>query len=214
MAAENRDIVADAAGRQRNQSEFARNKSERRNEESSSAKNRVNRKRTSSRKAEAAAAHEPARKGEVRQWRRANTLIQVEAPAGFHIEHVRLDNQNRGDLANLYAHIEEGWEPCTADDFPGRRLPTRVLPVGSDGQDARVIGNAGTILMKIPLEMKAQRDRFFNDKRDTVTRNTAKPNPAPEGVQHPSMPIVEDVVRHTSSTQQSRGRRMQVKPAD
>lgn len=195
--------------RERAAPELARHARERRNQkEASGVSNKVNRTRGKSVKQATAAAHEVNR-GPVKRWRRANALAQVPHLAGHHVEWVRRDNQSKGDNANLLAHLEEYWEPCRREDFPDRILPTQTL-----SEFGAVIGNASNILMKIPDDLKAQRDRFFNNKRDEATRAISRPNPAPEGVSHQSMPIVEDVVRHTETAQRSRARRPAVKPAD
>lgn len=205
----NEEIHENEARRQRAAPELARHARQRRNQkEASGVSNKVNRTRGKSVRQAAAAAHEVDR-GPVKRWRRANALAQVPTLAGYHIEWVRKDNQFKGDNANLLAHLEEYWEPCRREDFPGRILPTQAL-----AEFGAVIGNASNILMKIPDELKAQRDRHYNNIRDNATAAISKPNPAPDGVSHQSMPIVEDVVRHTQTAQRSRARRPQVRPAD
>lgn len=144
----------------------------------------------------------------VKRWQRAHALAQnLVAPPGTYIEWVRRDNQHRGDHENMIAYIQEGWELCRKTDFPKHTLPTQRLPDHGD-----VIGNTSSVLMKIDLELKAQRDAFYNDKRDATTKAVNKPKPGLADAAHPAMPLVEDENRSSAQMEASRIRRARRSP--
>lgn len=161
-----------------------------------------------SRRQEAAEVTEVAR-APVKRWMQASALPALPELPGFYIEYVRRDNAHRGDHENLVAHLSEGWEFCRKSDFPRSVLPTQRLT-----DYGECIGNASCILMKIPEELRAQRDRHYNDRRDAATRGTTRPDPTPGGVSHEHMPIVEDVNKHTQTTSNARARKMPTRVAD
>ncbi len=180
------------------QPEFARQARQRRTKAADGGIHAVNRSVAKSRVQEAAAAKEVSR-GPEKRWMPAYALPALPSPPGFHLEWVRRDNRNRGDSENLVAHLNMQWEFARKSDFPGRQVPTQKL---SDHGD--VIGNDSSILMKLPLELKQQRDEYYRTQRDRATKAVGQPDPAPMGVSHPDMPIVED--RNRVRTQQIRAR--------
>lgn len=144
-----------------------------------------------------------------RRWMRAAALPAFPPPPGFHLEWVRRDNRNRGDSENLVAHLSEGWEFARKGDFPGKHVPTQA--VSNYGE---LIGNDSSVLMKLPLELKQQRDQYYRERRNQSTRAVGQPDPAPEGVSHPDMPIVEDKNRVRTRMHAMKGRRSPVRVAD
>ena len=169
----------------------------------------IKRGRAKSRKQEAADVSEVVR-APVRRWQRASALAQLPKLAGHHVEYVRRDNRNRGDHENLLAHLQEGWDFVRRGDYASKSLPTQRL-----SEFGEVIGNGNTILMKIPDELYAQRREYYDSRRDATTKQISRPNPAPEGVSHHAMPIVEDVVKHTvSQHNNARSRRLPPRVAD
>jgi hypothetical protein len=195
--------------RQQSGAELARAAKQQRAASSSKKHTSVNRKRGASRTQEAAESTEVERQP-AKQWRPSSALPQLSKPVGFHIEYVRRDDRNRGDHANLLAHIQSGWEVAPRKLWPRLSLPTQRL-----SEFGECIGNADSILMMISDEMYAQRKRFYNGMRDATTRSIGKPNPRPEGVSHPDMPIVEDRVKFTTTTHNNaRARRMPTRVAD
>jgi hypothetical protein len=109
---------------------------------------------------------------------------------GYHTEWVRRDNQHRGDHANMIAHISEGWELCRKSDFPKHALPTQRL-----SDQGEVIGNDSSILMKIEDDLFAQRNAFYNTRRNKATDAVNRPDQGLTEAMHPAMPLVEDVNR-------------------
>ena len=187
--------------------EFARQARQNRNKKSDDI-HAVKRAVGKSRVQEAAEVTEVAR-APVRRWMKASALPSFPPPPGFYLEWVRRDNRNRGDSENLVAHLQEGWEFARKDDFPGKHVPTqRISDYGE------LIGNDSSVLMKLPLELKQQRDQYYREKRDRSTRAVGMPDPAPEGVSHSAMPIVEDENKVRTNMRAARARRAQVRPAD
>jgi hypothetical protein len=168
----------------------------------------VNRSVAKSRTQEAAEVTEVARPP-VRRWMKASSLPSFPAPPGFYLEWVRRDNSQRGDSANLVEHLTEGWEFARKSDFPGRHVPTQNL-----SDHGEVIGNASSILMKLPLELKHQRDEYYRTQRNRATAAVGMPDPSPEGVSHPDMPIVEDVNKVRAVHRQAKARRAPVRLAE
>jgi hypothetical protein len=144
-----------------------------------------------------------------KRWVRASALASLPPPPGYHLEWVRRDNRNRGDSENLVAHLSEGWEFARKSDFPGKYVPTQKV-----ADHGELIGNDSSILMKLPLELKQQRDQYYRERRDRSTKAVGMPDPSPEGVSHPDMPIVEDVNKARTVHRQSKARRAPVRVAD
>jgi hypothetical protein len=202
------DINEHAARERANAPEFARAARQNRSKGADGDIHKVNRTVAKSRAQEASQATEVSRPPE-RRWQRASALPAIPAPPGFYLEWVRRDNSVRGDCENLVAHLTEGWEFARKADFPGRFLPTqRVSDYGE------LIGNASSVLMKLPLAMKHQRDAYYRNQRDRATKAVGMPDPSPEGVSHPDMPIVEDTNRVRVKMQAARARRAPVRVAD
>lgn len=152
------------------------------------------------RKQEVVASKEVAKPAK-RRWQRASLLPAMEDPAGKHCEYVRRDNRNRGDCANLTAHLRSGWEICRASHFDIAHLPT--LQIAGYGE---VIGNDDTVLMMIDEDMWAERQAYYDAGRDATTRAINDPNVELD-VSHPHMPLT-DVKNQTESTmERMRGRR-------
>lgn len=180
--------------------DIARQVREGRNRSADGGVHAVSRRLTSSRSQEAAAATQVER-GPVKRWRRASALAALPSPVGFHIEYVRRDNTQRGDMQNLVEHIQEGWEFARKSDFPEHTLPTQRLT-----DHGEVIGNATTILMKIPEELYAQRNAHYNGRRDTITRAINRKKPGLDEANR-KMPLVEDVNDYGSEFERTRVRR-------
>ena len=144
-----------------------------------------------------------------KRWMRASALPSFPPPPGYYLEWVRKDNRNRGDNENLVAHQQEGWEFARKTDFPGQHVPTQKT-----SDHGELIGNDSSVLMKLPLELKQQRDQYYRDRRDRSTRAVGEKNPAPEGVSHSAMPIVEDENQTRVGMRSARARRAPVRVAD
>jgi hypothetical protein len=167
----------------------------------------VDREVKSSKKTEAAAVTEVDR-GPSKRWAPASALPAMPNLPGFHCEYVRRDDRVRGDHANLVKHIQESWEFCRKTDFPKMFLPTQRLT-----DYGECIGNDSAILMKLPLEMKAQRDAHYNQRRDKTTRAINKPDPDIATVGHKHMPVSEKSDEDVQRVKM-RARRPDVRVAD
>lgn len=164
----------------------------------------VNRTVAKSRVQEAADVTEVDR-GPEKRWSKSSSLPAMPPLPGFHVEYVRRDNRNRGDHANLIEHLSEHWDFCRKSDYPGKFLPTQKL---SDYGEC--IGNDSSILMKIPDHLYAQRNAFYNKRRDKTTKQVNSPDPnlgLGGGAGHELMPIVEDTIKVTATKQKMRARR-------
>ena len=188
--------------------EFARQARNRSRKSSDGGIHAVKRSVGKSRVQEAAASKEVAKPPEKR-WMRASALPSFPPPPGYYLEWVRRDNRNRGDSENLVAHLSEGWEFAVKRDFPGKHVPTQSI-----SGHGECIGNDSSILMKLPLELKQQRDQYYRERRDRSTKAVGEKNPAPEGVSHESMPIVEDENKVRTNMRGTKARRAQVRVAD
>lgn len=145
-----------------------------------------------SRKQEAAVAKsvvKPPRK----RWVRSSTLPGMQSLPGYYLEYVRRDNRNRGDHANLSAHLRSGWDFARRSDFDDDHLPTISLTTYGE-----VIGNDDTILMKLPDESWAERNAEYEGKRDAITDAINQRTPHLD-ISHAAMPIV-DTENRTSVT--------------
>lgn len=200
-------VMENAQKRAERAPEFAKIARQRVQHKSDGGIHSVKRGRSKSRVQEAAA-HTEVAKPAAKRWMRASALPSVPNPPGFYCEWVRKDNQVRGDLENLVAHLSEGWEFARKSDFPGKVLPTQRLT-----DHGECIGNASSILMKITESMKAERDAYYRQRRNAATKAVGQKDPAPEGVSHVSMPIVEDVNRSSTNMQRMKARRSPVRVA-
>lgn len=153
-----------------------------------------------SRKHEVAKSKTIANKPPRRRWQRASTLPAMPPLPGYHLEYVRRDNRNRGDGANLSAHLRSGWEIAKLSDFDIEALPTVQIAGLGD-----VIGNDDTVLMKIDEETWAERSEYYDTERDAATRAVNSPIPHLD-VSHQHMPIV-DAVNKSSSNLRARVKR-------
>lgn len=154
-----------------------------------------------SRKQEAAKAKTIANKPPRRRWQRPSMLPAMPPLPGFHVEYVRRDNRNRGDGANLNAHLRSGWEIAKKSDWDLDALPT--VSISGLGE---VIGNDDTVLLKIDEETWAERSEFYENERDATTRAINSPVPHLD-VSHQHMPIVDAVNKSSSSFRKMPARR-------
>jgi hypothetical protein len=207
-AVSSEQINHDAAIDRARAPEFARQARQKRHKGADGDLHRVKRTVAKSRVQEAAAVTDVER-GPAKRWMKASALPALPAPPGFYLEWVRRDNQHRGDCENLVAHLTEGWEFARKSDFPGRHLPTQRL-----SDYGELIGNASSVLMKLPLAMKQERDQYYRNQRNRATKAVNEPDPAPMGVSHPDMPIVEDENKVRVKMHQARARRAPVRVAD
>ena len=165
--------------------EIARAKQQRRSQKADGGVHEVDRSRGESRAQEAAGANEVDR-GPVKRWQRAHALAQLPDPPGYSLCWIARHGQHRGDDAGMLAAQEEGWEFVRREEFPKRFLPTQ-----RHADNGQIIANASAVLMKLPVELKAQRDAYYDGLRDRATRQVTRRRPGlPEA--NATMPLVED----------------------
>lgn len=140
-----------------------------------------------SRLQEGAEAHSIERAPEEKNWGRASTLPAIENPPGLHCKWVRIDGAQRHDMENLARHINEGWTLARKEQFPKLALPTTAV-----GNYGTVLGNQKTVLCYITERQKAQRDAYFNKRRNQTTAGVATATPNQGNDRY--MPMVENSV--------------------
>lgn len=199
METSEKELLEQAMRRQQAKPAIAKERQQRRNQPAGGALKSVRGQVHVTNTVQAAERKEAQRPPE-RRWQRAYALPSVVNPPGYSCEWVRRDNRNRGDHENLIAHLSEGWEFARKEDFPGQVLPTRSL-----SDYGSVLGNDSSILMKIPDAVLAQRNHFYNSRRDRATREINNPtNAGASNITHPAMPIVEDVNKEVSGIYRNR----------
>lgn len=122
--------------------------------------NRVSRPARTQEAADAATIDRPKR----RRWTRASHLPEMPAIPGFALKWVRVDGKKDGDQRGVFRHLQEQWVPARKEEFPQYALPTQAL-----GRHGEVIGNGEMILMKIPEDIREERNATFEEKRDRTT---------------------------------------------
>ncbi len=128
--------------------------------------------------------------GPKQNWQRAYALPSFPDPPGFSLCWIARHRRRHGDDVNLLASIREGWQFVKPEELDEQDIPTETF-IGRLAKHGEVVGDETTILMKMPDHMKAQRDAFYNRKRDAATRQVRKPRPGLAEA-NSKMPLVED----------------------
>ena len=114
-------------------------------------------------------------------WTPPSQLDAPPAPAGFKHRWIRAETVGQPDNKNVSARLREGWEFVRADEYPELEWPTI-----DSGKWNGVIAVGGLMLARIPEEIIAERNSYFNqltkDKDDAIANDPLKD-------QHPSMPV-------------------------
>ena len=117
-----------------------------------------------------------------RGWVPPSSLEAPDPPKGFHHRCVRCEFRGQQDDQNVLQRVRSGYEAVRADEYPDRP----DLAVMSGGKHDGVIGFGGLILMRCPIEVKEDRDAYFqrqtSDQQASIDRDLHKE-------EHPSMPI-------------------------
>jgi len=188
--------------RERNKPILAKQQKERRNAPSNAGIHAVDRKVSArSQKQSASDAHET-EQVERKRWQPAYTLPGVEDPEGYVCCWISRHGRHRGDEEGLRKALQEGWEFARKTDFHGRH----VLPTQRLSDHGEIIGNDSSVLMKLPEELKAQRDAYYNGRRDRATRQINNPKPGLAEA-NDKMPLVEDLNQTQSGFARGRRRR-------
>ena len=134
----------------------------------------------------------PSRKAETREtgarkrgWVPPSNLEAPEPPTGFHHRWIRFEYRGTQDEKNVMGRIRSGYEPVKASEYPDRL----DLPAIADGKYKGVIGVGGLILMRCPIEVKQDRDKYFTsltaDQQQSIENDLMKD-------EHPAMPISKE----------------------
>jgi len=128
--------------------------------------------------------------GAVKSWRRAYSLPSFPDPPGYVLCWISRHKRRHGDDAGLLASLREGWQFVKPEEIDEDDLPTETF-TGRLAKHGDVIGDETTVLMKLPEAFKAQRDAYWNGRRDEATKAVTRKNPGLD-VENPAMPLVED----------------------
>ena len=116
-------------------------------------------------------------------WAPPSSLDAPPAPAGFKHRWIRAETLGLEDNKNLSARLREGFELVRADSYEDE------YPSIQDGKYKGVIGVGGLLLMRCPIEVKEDRDKYFesltDDQRKSIENDLMKE-------EHPSMPISKE----------------------
>jgi len=125
------------------------------------------------------------KKARKRGWVPPSSLEAPDPPEGFHHRWVRSEFRGEQDEKNIMARLRSGYEFVRKDEYPDRM----DLPSINDGKYKGVIGVGGLLLMRCPIEVKEDRDAYFQEltkgKQDSIDNDLMKD-------EHPSMPISKE----------------------
>ena len=120
-----------------------------------------------------------------RGWVPPSNLDAPEPPEGFHHRWVRAEFRGEQDEKNIMGRLRSGYEFVRKDEYPDRM----DLPSINDGKYKGVIGVGGLLLMRCPIEVKEDRDIYFQEltqgQQDSIDNDLMKD-------EHPSMPISKE----------------------
>ena len=124
-------------------------------------------------------------KARKRGWVPPSSLEAPEPPEGFHHRWVRAEFRGEQDEKNILGRLRSGYEFVNISEYPGRV----DLPSIREGKYKGVIGVGGLLLMRCPIEVKEDRDEYFesltNDQKASIENDLMKE-------EHPSMPISKE----------------------
>ena len=129
-------------------------------------------------------------RGPKKNWQRAYALPSFPDPPGYTLCWIARHRRRHGDDVGLLASIREGWEFVKPGELDEEDVPTESF-TGRLAKHGEVIGDETTVLMKMPDAMKAQRDAYYNRRRDAATREVRKRRPGLAEA-NSKMPLVED----------------------
>jgi hypothetical protein len=144
-------------------------------------------------------------RGPKQNWQRAYALPSFPDPPGYSYCWIARHRRRHGDDVNLLASIREGWQFVKPDELEEQDIPTETF-TGRLAKHGDVVGDETTILMKMPDAMKAQRDAYYNRRRDQATREVRKSRPGLAEA-NSKMPLVVDQNDISDENVMMRGRR-------
>ena len=125
------------------------------------------------------------KKARKRGWVPPSSLEAPEPPEGFHHRWVRSEFRGEQDEKNIMARLRSGYEFVRKEEYPDRM----DLPSINDGKYKGVIGVGGLLLMRCPIEVKEDRDKYFQEltkgQQESIDNDLMKD-------EHPSMPISKE----------------------
>ena len=120
-----------------------------------------------------------------RGWVPPSNLDPPEPPEGFHHRWVRAEFRGEQDEKNIMGRLRSGYEFVRKDEYPDRM----DLPSVNDGKYKGVIGVGGLLLVRCPIEVKEDRDTYFQEltkgQQESIDNDLMKD-------EHPSMPISKE----------------------
>ena len=120
-----------------------------------------------------------------KDWTPPSSLDAPAAPQGYAHRWIRTATAGFEDTGNVSKKLREGWEFVRAEEIKNK-LGDHGYPVIAQGTYAGLIGVAGLVLGRIPLDILQQRAEYFKkitqDRMNAVDRDLMKE-------QHPDMPI-------------------------
>lgn len=145
-------------------------------------------------------------------WQRAYSLPSFPDPAGYSLCWIARHRRRHGDDAGLLGARREGWQFVHPDELDDADVPTETF-TGRLAKHGEVVGDETTILMKMPDAMKAQRDAYYNRRRDAATRHVRARRPGIAEA-NSKMPLVEDRNEVSEENVTMRARRAPKQDAD
>ena len=94
-----------------------------------------------------------------RVWQRPSSLDAPPAPEGYRHQWIRAESMGYQDTKNVAASLREGYELVRADEYPDQDFPQMT-----EGRYAGIIGVGGLLLARIPEEIAAQIEAYYNKK--------------------------------------------------
>jgi len=130
-------------------------------------------------------ASEEVKQTRIKPWTPPSSLDAPPAPDGFVHRWIRVESMGFQDTANVSKKMREGWEFVRAEEVL-KKHGDNSYPVIHDGKYAGLIGVAGLVLARIPIEIVRSRAEYF--KRLTQDRLNAIDGELMKE-QRPEMPI-------------------------
>ena len=92
-------------------------------------------------------------------WTPPNSLDAPPAPEGYRHQWIRAESMGYQDTKNVAASLREVQELFRADEYPDQDFPQMT-----EGRYAGIIGVGGLLLARIPEEIAAQIEAYYNKK--------------------------------------------------
>ena len=96
-----------------------------------------------------------------KQWRPAELLPEPDKQEGYVYRWIRVSSMNAADPRNFSKALQEGWEAVRLEEQPNMAL---LIDPNSRYKDNIEVG--GLLLCKAPIELKQQRDAYFQKQTD------------------------------------------------